>query len=50
MLAKENRKLTYKEVEKNANKRGFESAIDWLLSSKMVLKCNNIEKIEKYFV
>lgn len=45
-LAKENKKFKYAEIEKGANKRGFESAIDWLESSEMIYKCKYVNKIE----
>ncbi len=45
-LAKENKKFKYVDIEKGANKRGFESAIDWLESSEMVYKCKRINKVE----
>ena len=45
-LAKENKKFKYVDIEKGANKRGFESAIDWLEASEMVHKCKYINKVE----
>lgn len=45
-LAKENKKFKYVDIEKGANKRGFESAIDWLESSEMVYKCKRVNKVE----
>lgn len=45
-LAKENKKFKYIDIEKGANKRGFESAIDWLESSEMIYKCKYINKVE----
>lgn len=45
-LAKENKKFKYVDIEKGANKRGFESAIDWLESSEMIYKCKYINKVE----
>ena len=45
-LAKENRKFKYADIEKGANKRGYESSIDWLKSSKLIYKCNLVNKIE----
>ena len=38
-LAKENKKFKYVDIEKGANKRAFESAIDWLEASEMIYKC-----------
>lgn len=46
ILAKENKKFKYADIEKGANKREFESAIDWLESSEMIYKCKYINKIE----
>lgn len=37
-LAKENPKFQYKQVRSMANKRDFQSSLDWLLSSGLVLK------------
>ena len=45
-LAKENKKFKYVDIEKGANRREFESAIDWLESSEMVYKCKYINKVE----
>lgn len=45
-LAKENKKFKYVDIEKGANKRSFESAIDWLESSEMIYKCKYVNKIE----
>ena len=46
-LAKENKKFKYADIEKGANKRGFESAIDWLIASEMVYKCKYVNKVEQ---
>ena len=45
-LAKENKKFKYAYIEQDANKRRFESAIDWLESSEMVYMCKFINKVE----
>lgn len=45
-LAKENKKFKYVDIEKGANKRSFETAIDWLESSNMIYKCKYINKVE----
>lgn len=45
-LAKENKKFKYVDIEKGANRREFESAIDWLESSEMVYKCKYVNKVE----
>ena len=46
ILAKENRKFKYSEIEKTANKRNFENAIDWLIASNLVYQCFLVNKIE----
>ena len=47
-LGKEsNRKFIYKNIDSGASKRKFESAIDWLVASGMVIRCNCVEKIMK---
>lgn len=46
VLAKENKKFKYIEIEKSANKREYESAIDWLVSSNLVYQCILVNKIE----
>lgn len=45
-LAKETKKFKYVDIEKGANKRNFESAIDWLESSDMIYKCKCVNKVE----
>ena len=45
-LAKDNRKFQYTLIEESANKRKFETAIDWLNSGAMILSCYNTEKVE----
>jgi predicted AAA+ superfamily ATPase len=45
-LAKESKKFKYVDIEKDANKRGFESSIDWLEASEMIYKCKYINKVE----
>jgi len=42
-LNRENTKFTYKIVEEKANKRNYETSIDWLLNSNMVNKCALVE-------
>lgn len=46
ILAKENKKFKYVEIEKKASKREYESAIDWLVSSNLVYQCTLVNKIE----
>lgn len=45
-LAKENKKFQYGKIEKNARSRDYETALDWLLSSNLVLKCNLVDRLE----
>ncbi len=45
-LAKENRKFQYKLIDETASKRKFETALDWLNSSGIVLSCYYTEKVE----
>ena len=42
-LGKENKKFKYSLVEKSARAREYESSMDWLLSSNMLLKCQSIK-------
>ena len=46
ILAKENKKFKYSEIEKGAEKRNYESSIDWLVSANMVYKCNLVNNVE----
>lgn len=43
-LGKENKKFKYSLVEKSARSREYESSLDWLISSNMVIKCQGVEK------
>lgn len=45
-LAKENKKFQYSKVEKGSDKRKFQSAIEWLISSNLTYQCNDVDKIE----
>lgn len=45
-LAKKNKKFQYKLIEENASKRKFETALDWLNASSIILSCYNTEKVE----
>lgn len=45
-LGKEDKKFRYSLLKEGATKSSYESAIDWLVSSKMVYKCNLLNKIE----
>ena len=42
-LGKENKKFKYSLVEKSARAREYQSSLDWLISSNMILKCDNIK-------
>ena len=42
-LGKENKKFKYSLVEKSARAREYESSLDWLISSNMVIKCNSVK-------
>ncbi len=45
-LAKENKKFQYSKLDKNARKRDYESAIEWLLASEMAIESLQVNKIE----
>ena len=45
-LARENNTFKYSIVDKSARKIRYESSLDWLLASNMILKCNLVEKPE----
>ncbi len=42
-LARENNTFKYSLIDKNARKIRYESSIDWLIASNMLLKCNLVE-------
>ena len=42
-LGKENKKFKYSLVEKSARSREYDSALEWLISSNMILKCQGIK-------
>lgn len=42
-LGKENKKFKYSVVEKSARSREYETSLEWLVASNMILKCNNIK-------
>lgn len=42
-LGKENKKFKYSLIEKSARAREYESSLEWLISSNMILKCNNVK-------
>lgn len=41
-LAKENKKFMYQLISKNARSRDYETSIEWLIQSEIVLKCSMI--------
>ena len=45
-LARVNNTFKYSIVDKDARKIRYESSLDWLLASNMILKCNLVEKNE----
>lgn len=45
-LARENNVFKYSIVDKDARKIRYESSLDWLLASNMILKCDLVEKNE----
>ena len=46
-LGNQSNKFQYSKVEKGARSKDYFNALNWLTSSKMVLKCEKINKIEK---
>ena len=46
-LGNQSNKFQYSKVEKNARSKDYCNALNWLISSKMVLKCEKVNKIEK---
>ena len=42
-LGKENKKFKFSLVDKSARSREYESSIDWLITSNMVLKCQGVK-------
>ena len=45
-LAKENSKFIYGALREGARARGYEEAIEWLVSARMVRRVNNLKRIE----
>lgn len=45
-LGKEDKKFRYSLLKEGATRSSYESAINWLTSSKMIYKCNILDKIE----
>ena len=42
-LGKENKKFKYSLVEKSARSREYETSLNWLISSNMILKCDGVK-------
>lgn len=42
-LGKENKKFKYSLVEKSARAREYESSMEWLIASNMIIKCNGVK-------
>lgn len=42
-LGKENKKFKYSLVEKSARSREYESSMEWLIASNMILKCSSVK-------
>lgn len=52
-LAKDNKKFQFAKIDSNARKRDYESSIDWLIASKLIIPCyfvNNFETPLKGFM
>ena len=45
-LAKENKKFQFSKIEPYARRRDFETSLDWLIASKLVIPCYFVEKFE----
>lgn len=45
-LAKENKKFQFAKIEKNARRRDYDSSVDWLISSKLIIPCYYVKKFE----
>lgn len=45
-LGGQNKKFKYSLVEKSARSREYESSLEWLISSNMILKCQGVKKPE----
>jgi len=46
-LGNQSNKFQYSKIEKNARSKEYYNALNWLISSKMVMKCNKVSKPEK---
>ena len=45
-LAKENKKFQFSKIEQYARRRDYETSLDWLIASKLVIPCYFVNKIE----
>lgn len=45
-LAKENKKFQFSKIEQYARKREFESSLEWLIASQLVIPCYMVERFE----
>lgn len=45
-LAKENKKFQISKIEQNARRRDYESGLDWLIASKLVIPCFFVNRFE----
>ena len=45
-LAKENKKFQFSKIEQYARRRDYESSLDWLIASKLVIPCYFVNKFE----
>lgn len=45
-LIKENKKFMYSKIEQNARKRDYESPIEWLLASNLIISSNYVNRFE----
>lgn len=45
-LAKENKKFQFSKIDKNTRRRDYETSLDWLISSKLVIPCYFVDFFE----
>lgn len=45
-LAKENKKFQFAKIERNARRRDYESSLDWLIASQLVVPCYFVNRFE----
>ena len=46
-LGNQSNKFQYSKIEKGARSKEYYNALNWLISSKMIMKCEKVNKIEK---